>query len=230
MEIDKPIVSTIIVGLALNIAAGVVSFYLTKDSTTTFATVAITELLVILEVSRRLLTRPHVPGVLRYRSTPPIGGELLDIAQSVTSEFLFWGISAKTIIHSDDFRQILVMKSRGKRRFRFLILDPESEHVIKRAAEEGDTPHGWQREIEANIDRLQQLRTQHGLNIEVRLYDAAPVFRLIFIDSNMMYLGWYPMESQGVHSPLLVVTNGANSIYGPVRTLFEETWLTSKEV
>jgi len=229
VNIDRATLSAIGLGLFLNVAAGIFSFYLTKDATATFVTLAVTELVLILELIRRLLTRPHVPGVAKYRAAAPVGGELVEIVSSVSTEFVFWGISAKTVIHNDDFRRVLIEKARSAP-FRFLILSPDSAHVALRAAEEGDTAMGWKREIEANIDRLQVLRNQYGLNLEIGLFDSAPVFRLILLNSNLLYLGWYPRSSQGFHSPLIVASNEAYSLYVPIRASFEDAWARSTRV
>jgi hypothetical protein len=94
--------------------------------------------------------------------------------------------------------------------------------------EEGDTVPGWKGEIEASIDRLRLLRDVHKLNIEVRLYDQFPIFRLMFINGSIMYFGWYPIGQQGIRGPLLIVENAQHSLYEPLRMSFNELWTTAR--
>lgn len=219
-------------GIAVNLGAGFAIYFLTESILSAALSVALIELVLIAVLWRQLEGRPRVPGVQQYAGSSPVGSDLLAIAESVASEFVFWGISAKTIIHSDDFRNVIIQKARGNTRFRFLILDPDSDCVALRAAEEGDTATGWKREIEANIDRLLQMRDQLGLNIDIRLFDAWPVFRLIFVNDHTLYFGWYPHASQGIHSPLVVTANmnSRPSLYDPIRRLFNDFWNHGKEV
>lgn len=221
---QRTLLTSVAVGFGLNIVAGLAVFFVTKSAISTLATIAVTELLLVLFMARALLVHPRIPGITQYSRSSPVGGDLLAIGDMVTTEFVFWGISAKTVIHSDDFRRIIIERARGSTTFRFLILHPTSPHLAVKALEEGDTATGWRREIEANIDRLREMRDEHHLNIEVRTYDAWPIFRLMFINSSTLYFGWYPRGSQGVHSPLIVVRNDRISIYHPIRLLFEQVW------
>jgi len=206
----------------LNITAGVVTFLLTQQIVYALIAVVILEAIAIGLLYWQLKRKPKLVGIIDYARTFAEGPSVVEIAQSVSTEFIFWGISAKSMLSNDEFREVMMKKSKGNCIFKFMLLNPESQFVAKKALEEGDTAIGWKNEIEANLLRLKQLKDEHHLNIEVRLYDQFPVFRVIFSNSNLMYFGWYPIGLQGIRSPLLIVQNNQGALYQPVRLSFND--------
>jgi len=176
--------------ITLNIIAGVVTFLLTQQVVYALIAVVIIEAMAIGLLYWQLKRKPKIVGIIDSARTFAAGPSIIEIVQSVSTEFIFWGISAKSMLSNDEFREIMLKKSKGNCVFKFLLLNPQSQFVAKKALEEGDTATGWKNEIEANLFRLKQLRDEHHLNIEVRIYDQFPIFRVIFSNSNLMYFGW----------------------------------------
>jgi hypothetical protein len=224
----KKIVIELGIAFLVNIAAGVIVFFSTKQLTLALITIVSVEAIIIVVMYFYFIHKHEIVGITDFAPTFAEGPSIATIVQSVTTEFAFWGISSKSLLNSDEFREIVIRKAKGDCVFKFLILDPNSPNVEKKAIEEGDTATGWKNEIEANIMRLKQLRDEHHLNIQVRLYYQFPVLRVIFVNSNLMYFGWYPLGLQGIRSPLLIVRNEQDTLYQPIRLSFNNLWDRSK--
>lgn len=214
--------------IILNAIAGIVTFLFTQQIVYALVAVITLEAMIIGLLYWQLTRKPNLVGIVDSAPTFAEGPSITTIAQTVATEFIFWGISAKSMLSNDEFRDIMLRKAKGNCEFRFLLLHPQSQFVAKKALEEGDTATGWKNEIDANIFRLKQLRDEHHLNIKVRLYDQFPVFRVIFTNSNRMYFGWYPIGLQGIRSPLLIVQNNQGSLYQPARLNFNDLWTRSE--
>jgi len=225
----KKIAIELAVATILNVLAGAMTFLLTRQIAYALVAVIILESLVIGLLSWQLMRKPKLVGIIDSAATFAEGPSVTEIAKTVATEFVFWGISAKSILSNDEFREIMIRKAKGNCEFKFLLLDPKSRFVADKALEEGDTAEGWKNEIEANILRLRQLRDEHHLNIEIKVYDQFPVFRLIIANSNLMYFGWYSGGLQGIRSPLLIVQNNQGSLYQPARLTFNDLWVRATE-
>lgn len=230
METIEPrkLVIELAAAVLLNVVAGVITYFFTRQVTYALVAAIVVEMAVIIAMYVRLKSKPKLVGITDSAPTFAEGPDIVTIAQTVSTEFAFWGISAKSMLSDDRFRDVMVRKAKGNCEFRFMLLNPNSPYVAKKALEEGDTAAGWKNEIEANIMRLKQLRDEHHLNIEVRVYDQFPVFRVIFTNSNKMYFGWYPVGLQGIRSPLLIVENSQGALYQPVRLSFNDLWVRAE--
>jgi hypothetical protein len=226
---SKGIATEVFIAFALNIVAGVFTFFLTQQIVYALIIIALIEAITIAILYLQLKRRPKLVGIVQSFPTFAKGPGLPQIIESVTTEFVFWGISAKSLLSNDEFRELMIKKSKGDCVFKFLLLKPTSPFVAMRALEEGDTAIGWKNEIEANVIRLKELKDEHHLNIEVRLYNRFPVFRTIFVNSNTMYFGWYSIGLPGIRSPLLIIQNGQGTLYHPLRLIFNEIWSSGEE-
>jgi Domain of unknown function (DUF5919) len=214
----------IAVAFAVNIVAGAVLLVATRNLTYALTAIVLIQFGLMLFLGTPLWRRKVALGIVSTTSSSPEGSELARLAEGVTAEFAFWGISAKSLLSNDSFNRLMIQKARGTCVFRFLLISPTSEHLVRKAVEEGDAPEAWQKEIEANLVRLARFRDEHHLNLEVRAYDQRPTFRCVFVNSDLAYLGWYPPGAQGRNSPFLVIRNSHTSLYHPVRAEFESLW------
>ena len=213
----------------INVAAGVIVFFITKNYTYTITVIAVLELIGIVAILIFKLRPNSLIGELKeYRSLNE-GPTLFDLVKDVTSEFKYMGISARTVLIDDEYIKEMIQKAKGNCVFKFLILDPECSFVEEKAIEEGDTCSGWKKEIEATISRLKKLREKHDLKIEVRTHDTYPIFRMIIINSNNLFFSWYPVGRRGSNSPLSVFSNSRNSMYEPLTGYFDKLWISCKE-
>jgi hypothetical protein len=111
---------------------------------------------------------------------------------------------------------------------RFLLIDPASESYGRfneqRYGDEDARP----------LVRLQELVARHS-SLEVRLYDALPTFRLVFIDSHIVTFSPYVLDSElhgsksGWDAPGIALDPTAPWPLGRTfETLFSETWRSSR--
>jgi hypothetical protein len=217
----------VVLAFSVNVVAGLAVFLLTKSALYALCVLVLFQSVAILVLWTRLRRQGSELGIASSAPSSPEGAGFVLLTDRVTNGFAFWGISAKSLLSNDTFNGLMIRKARGSCVFRFLILSPTSRHVALKAVEEGDSPEGWKNEIEANIIRLRSFREEHHVNIEVRVYDQAPTFRGLFINSDMLYLGWYPPGAQGRHSPFLHLRNSEASLYHPIRSEFEDLWARS---
>jgi hypothetical protein len=211
------------IALASNIAAAGIIWLSTRSITAALAAA----MFVMTCLAIYLILRPAVAstrlGIQRTWKQATDGPVPREILAQARNEFAFWGISAKSMLSDEDFRQVLLRVGRSGCEFRFLFLDPDSLHLSTKAAEEGDTAEGWRQEIRANVARVQRLCDEHGVRIQVRYYDEYPVFRVFFVD-DLAYFGWYPPDGQGIKSPFARIAGSRTSLHYPLRLAFENHW------
>lgn len=220
----KYLVSNLLLGLALNIIAGVITFYVTQQIVYALALIIFIETIVIVLTLIKLSQTSNIVGIEGWKPTFIEGPSPLEMAQPATCEFVFWGISAKTLTADADFKKLMKERAKSLCKFRILILDPDYENIGQKAEEEGETAKQWIMEIKATKEFIKKLRDEDHPNIELRYYDQFPVFRSFFIDKRKMYFGWYGTGIPGSHSPLIIAKNEPRSLYTPIRMKFEETW------
>jgi hypothetical protein len=159
-------------------------------------------------------------------------GSTKSIMDTVGWDFAFLGIGArKWLDETSTFRAMCrragSMRPAGS--VRLLTLSPDSpcvSEIAQGADKEADTVRT---ELTATVQQVLALR-QEGVNIELRLYDEMPLFRLAFADDRVVYLGFYRPDSRGIDSPQIVLRDtGTRSFYRPLRVQFEALWLRASE-
>jgi hypothetical protein len=152
------------------------------------------------------------------------------ICSAVHTAFDFFGICAFRTALDPGFRQLLE-NSRHKEnvQFRFLLLDPASPDLPKRATEEREDPVSLRHEVEATLTRLGQYQRTFNVHIEVRLYDRLPIWRMVFIDEKTLYLNQFLTGKKGTDSPQIRIEKGSDdSLYLSFRRTFEYEWEKAK--
>lgn len=214
-----PVVSAVVI----NFIAGLLVYFITTNLIYALITIGTLELLIIIALLLRAQKCKSIIGVRKSFRSFDEAPKPLEMIHEVTSEFRFMGISAKTLLIDEAFDREMIQKARGSCHFKFLLLNPQSKYVKEKAIEEGDTPIGWKNEIEASIERLHTLRDQHHLNLEIRLFDSYPIFRIILVNS-IMYFSWYPSGRRGSTSPMQISENINQSMYEPFSNYFNKLW------
>jgi len=149
------------------------------------------------------------------------------ILNSATSHFEFLGTSGRSffVIQSDLYK-LLEQKLREGIVMRFLLLDPLSPNLQRRAESENYSPEAMKRDINNSIERIEQLKAQYPGKIDYATYTSYPIWRCIFIDDREAYVSYYPPGSFGDKSPSmkLVAKPSTEGFYRAFRTYFEEKW------
>ena len=153
-----------------------------------------------------------------------------DIAENIKgckSSFRFLGISSKRTMSNPVVQQKLIELGRDKGEIKILLLNPDSEFVKNRANDENESSRAWVSEINATVERLKNLANREHINIEVRLYDQYPVWRLSIMDEEEMYINFFLKGQQGPQSQMLYVKNHDNDLFNAFLLEYERIWDTS---
>lgn len=127
----------------------------------------------------------------------------------------------------------VLSKNQG-RKLKVLLLDPESESAERRAAEVMG-PHGHAAYVagtQAVLWTLRRWEYEHGLDIEVRLYQEDPIWQMVRLPSELWLLVAAGGRSTDT-SPLYALERGTEyGIAWGVEEVFDRRWshLTTKTV
>lgn len=157
-----------------------------------------------------------------------LGNEVPDIRDYDIAEnenFYFLGISAKHFVYDEPFRAKLVKIGHNRCQIRFLLLKPDGEHISRRAQDEAQPVEEWRRHVEDSVRELLLLGKSKGINIEVRLYDCYPIWRLISGRNGCMYVSYFLHGKRGRDSPHLLLANDQiDDLHCAYHKQFEELW------
>jgi hypothetical protein len=103
----------------------------------------------------------------------------------------------------------------GTKEVRILLLDPESDHVRYRAAAMNYRPDTVRSRIEADLEKLQELREElrldHEDKVKIKVYDASPSVNMFCFDDTTIF-GLYLRNIDSLRAPQFTVgpTDDAN--------------------
>ena len=218
----------IALAMAINIIAGLLVYIVTRGVIWAVSVVTFLQVILITYLLTTLKKRVKIPGVVEFITHPLDSEKMADICAEAQIEYFYLGISGKSFLFNDRFREGLIRGARGATVAKFLLLHPDSQAVHVRASEEGDTAESWRREIIASLIRLRQLKHDHDLHLEVRLYTSRPVLRLVFLDGHRAYVSWYPRSRCGYTSPFLALDGRqGDTLYEPLRLIADDIWATA---
>jgi hypothetical protein len=121
------------------------------------------------------------------------------------------------------FWKYLPEKSAQQARLRILLLSPRSRFVEMRARELGESVESSRKGIELAINQLLKVKKQHNLNLEIRVYDELPVFRLFLMDE-MGFISGFLDRRHGHDSPMILVKRNEFSFFDLFDRFFETVW------
>lgn len=143
----------------------------------------------------------------------------------------FLGIGAgKLTAAGDAFTAAIDRCHRENRPIRFLLSSPRNSRLITIARQANRPKTEYQEAVRSSLRVLKHLKEQRGKNIEVRLYDDLPVFRLMFVNGELCLASHYVMgEGDGSQLPDVYLRRQAgdrdvNSIYHGFRLYFDQLW------
>lgn len=135
----------------------------------------------------------------------------------------FLGVTANRTARSPVCREAILKVAENSGRIRFLLLNPSSVHLDRRAQDEGDDAESWRTEIEGSVRRLEMIKNE-GANISVRFYDAYPLFRMVNLDNTTMHMNWFLDGRPGHNCPELTLRVDRVGLAAAVSRHFEELW------
>jgi hypothetical protein len=225
-----------VIGFALNLVAGGLLYYLLpilRDhllalGITAGTTVGTFICIFLVSWYRRF----RLFGITRLLPSVNEGkGGTAAILESVEVSFAFMGIAARRWITTEPAIGRLVKEiCNPMRPVRFLLLDPDSQEAVRQSK----VLNGNEREVPDSI--RSSLRTfkawrANGCNIEVKLYNFLPVFRIAMVDDDTAYVGFYRGGMALADSPQLVLDHeGHPSFFQPFKDYFEMNWTTATPV
>lgn len=152
------------------------------------------------------------------------------LIRNCAKTFDFMTITGRTSLNRAEVEAAI--KERGAVRgcrFRFLLLDPESEYLDRFCQSEGSSPEQTREKIVATTKSLLRLKSEHGINVSVRWYDAYPVWRIAVVDNATAHVGYYQKGRKGYEGPRLVCPKSSHGgLFGPFSIEFEEKWKASR--
>lgn len=135
----------------------------------------------------------------------------------------FLGVTANRTTRSPECKEALLGVAENSGQIRFLLLNPASSHLDRRAQDEGDDAESWRTEIEGSVRRLKMIKDE-GANISVRFYDAYPLFRMVNLDNSTMHINWFLEGRPGHSSPELTLRVDKAGLAMAISRHFDELW------
>ncbi|MDB2438788.1 DUF5919 domain-containing protein [Hellea sp.] len=152
------------------------------------------------------------------------------IAKSHTS-LNFLGIaSTKWLKEEREFRKMLIRHANTGGRARFLLMQPYGEACIEFEKIKNVPEGSISQSIIKNIDALLDYKSE-GYNVEVKLYDRKPHFRLTMVDTNFATVGIYSYSTHsGQNSPQIILGQAPQewSFYFAFSSYYERLWEDAK--
>lgn len=151
--------------------------------------------------------------------------EFKDYEVDSSSNFFYWGISAKRIVDDVDLINKIIEVGKKNKEIKFLLLMPNCENLIEKAKKENDDPAIWSDVINNSIKILKAISLKHHIDISIKVVDDFPNWRIVFLGDKLMYLTYYLNGRRGVESPLIkIVDDNNDNLYRPFIQEFNQIW------
>ncbi len=162
---------------------------------------------------------------------------------AATSSFAFQGVGAEKLTRDFDIFQSMVSRcGTPANPVRLLLISPDVNWLKDGAARRGLGRSSFSDKQIQSLQRIARIKAEYSGHITVRFYSSRPVFRMMFANSEICWLGHYtesaalPGENeyaeQSNSSVVLRKPEGKapdQQLYGALEMFFEEQWETSKE-
>ena len=122
-----------------------------------------------------------------------------------------------------------IIERKGQISIRVLFLNPESKYVDERAKEIGENAVTFRKAIILAQESIQELKNKYDITIQAAMYDALPIWRLIFCDQ-YLYVSSFLPSKEGHLSPMYEMTSEKElTLYNTFKREFEYLWGISKK-
>ncbi|MCX6680093.1 MAG: hypothetical protein NTX42_07000 [Methanothrix sp.] len=153
-------------------------------------------------------------------------GSASSVLSEANSDFMLMAIAARKWIDTGALMD-KKMRDFGTRRgnLKFLLLNPNSDECKRLSISQGLNEDHVSDLIIKTLKGLAEKSHNKYLNIEIRLYDFMPIFRIVIIDEKTIYLGFYRAGTTGGDSFQLILKPVAEqSLYKPIKEYFITVW------
>ena len=241
-----------IVAFVINVVSGIVSFWALQDLrltaivvlATVLGTIVVLVFLRIEEMSKTLtdlkedstLKPPQCCGLhmAGFSQIFEEGAQSASLTiELVSRSYKFLGVSGQFVVKAPNFSELVKRKAQQKGcRFQMILLDPEAEEMVEQhAAQEGISKEIISLNIKESIVRLRALATECDGKLEVWAYRDLPMFRLVLVDDERVYVNFYGAKGMmGVHTPQLVFLKTDRSFFIPFSNFLETTLRGAKRL
>jgi hypothetical protein len=146
--------------------------------------------------------------------------------EKTESSFCFLGVSAKSTADNKEVeKQFLRLQNHSGYEIKFLLMSPSATDNIKaRAKDENADYKAWILHMKSSLLSLQKIAESHNLNIQIRLYDEYPLWRMIVIDKKRVFLNYALPNIKINSSPLIKMTNKDNALCNTFIRRFDLLW------
>jgi len=181
-----------------------------------------------------------ITGITKVEHTIAKGTRPTDALMMCNNNFRFLGIAANKFIYSEEFEKTIKRCNRSGESIKFLLSSPDNPIIKQMARRAKREENDFRNMIISTLDKLRKLKTEHGYNIEVRLYKSSgdngpPSFRLFFIDNSIVLVSYYFMgDGDGSGMPQIIIQrpkNGSDvqNFYFAFDHYFNSLWTNSEE-
>jgi hypothetical protein len=124
----------------------------------------------------------------------------------------------------DSLLQMRILQADSNVKIRILVLDPSSPKCKQRAEEIGESLEDFAQKLTTVLGALKALRERRPLNVQYRLYNQLPVWRLLRIDDSMFVSAFLPGKD-GHTGPMYQIHRGAAmTLFPAFARQFDEIW------
>lgn len=194
-------------------------------------------------IDQSLLIKEHIPkslqnhfkkiGIDRIDYSFRTGLSIKESIDAVQLSLSFLGIAGIKWVNeheafSDMIKRLVLRKTNNQ--IRFLLLNPASDSAVSFNKARSFSIEVFRKEVSNTIHFLKDIKEKSGVDIQIKLYDELPNWRMTIVDGFKIALGNYsPMSKDGYNGPQLIFKSGDNWNFSHnLISYYEEKWNTSK--
>ena len=153
-------------------------------------------------------------GVHQLDGTLHLGYSVRDCINYVKNNLAFMGVNGKKWVQEktsfDDLIKRLLLR-RQRNQIRFLLLDPDCKDAINFNEGRNYSHDTFRDDLNKTITFFENVKEKSGIDIQLRLYDHMPNFRITIMDQTMSVLGTYStLSTDGLDAPQLLLKDTSN--------------------
>jgi hypothetical protein len=132
-------------------------------------------------------------------------------------------------VNNSKFESAIVALARKGGDVRFLLMDPNSPNLGRRADDEGCSKEIWVQDIKATITRLKDISQKHGASIKIRFFSEYPLWRMLLVDRRLVYLNYFLDRHRFTDSPQITLKNSDMGLLNVFQKMFDELWESASD-